>query len=102
MHEDHGIFERGMVQYRIMRLRFFAGEPRQKFTGRCAPLYYNRGRTDKNLPGCYYFWNFDANEGCNFLALQPSEIVDMELTEDSYSLEDIDRSRQKAGHVSVD
>ena len=98
MHEDHGLFESGVVQYRMIRLTFFAGEPDREQISQCAPLYFSSGRADKNEPGCYYFWDFEAETGSNFLVLAPSEIVAMELTEDSFSLQEIHDHRRKIEH----
>ncbi len=102
MHKDHGVFERGISQNRMIRLTFFGEEPRQEprreFKSQCAPLYFSRGRADKNESDCYYFWDFQAEEGRNFFALEASEIVAMELTEDTFDLEEIRRSRRKKKH----
>ena len=73
MHKDHGIFERGAAQYRMIRLRFFDGEPGPELISQCAPLYFSRGRADKNEPGCYYFWDFEAKEGHKILSLRLSK-----------------------------
>jgi hypothetical protein len=98
MHKNHGVFERGASQNRTVRLIFFGGQPRRELKSRCAPLYFSRGRIDKKESDCYYFWDFEAEEGRNFFALEPSEIVAMELTEESFSLEAIRSSRRKTEH----
>lgn len=86
----------------MIRLTFFGGESRCELTNQCAPLYFSRGRADKNEPDCYYFWDFDAKEGYKFLTLKPSEIVAMELTEDSFSLEEICSGTQENEHSTSD
>ncbi|UCE48600.1 MAG: hypothetical protein JSW47_00320 [Phycisphaerales bacterium] len=98
MHNDHGIFERGAAQCRKIRLTFFAGEPRRELISQCGPLYFSSGRADMNEPDCYYFWDFEAKVGRNFIALVPSDIVAMELTENSFSLEEIHGSRRRTEH----
>ena len=100
MHKDHGIFECGVAQNRMIRLRFFTGKPGRELISQCAPLYFSSGRADKNEPDCYYFWDFEAKTGSNFLALEPLEIVDMELTEDSFNLEEIRGSRRKTDYAT--
>jgi hypothetical protein len=67
----------------------------------CAPLYFSRGRADNDESDCYYFWDFSAEEGNNFLALEPSEIIGIELTENSFSLEEIKRFRRKTEHSTL-
>jgi hypothetical protein len=37
---------------------------------------------------CYYLWNFGAEKGNNFLALSPSEIVSMKLTDDVFHVQE--------------
>ncbi len=97
MHSDHEIFNRGVSQGRIVRLAFLSEEPGRELAKRWAPLYYSRGRADLDGSECYYFWDFEAGEGHNFTALSPSEIAGMELTEDSFRLEDIHGSATMAG-----
>jgi len=98
MHQDHGIFESGTAQYKKIRLHFFADESHRDLICLCAPLYFSSGRADKNESDCYYFWDFEAKEGRNFLALKPSEIAAMELMEDTFSLEEIHRTKLKTEH----
>lgn len=100
MHSNHESFERGVSQSRTVSLTFLADdEPPHELTRMCGPLYYSRGRAETDEPECYYFWDFEAEEGYNFLALTPSEIVGMELTEDSFEFEEISGSRQGAGNT---
>lgn len=96
MHKDHGKFERGMAQYRKIRLTYLADEPRRELISLCGPLYFSRGKANKNEPDCYYFWDFEANEGRKFLALPPSLIVAMELTDETFSMEEIRNSKTLA------
>ena len=96
MHEDHGIFQRGVAQYRMIRLRFFDGEPVRELTSQCAPLYFSSGCAGKNESGCYYFWDFEADEGYNFIALSPGRIISMELTESAFGIEEISSLSKRA------
>lgn len=101
MHKDHSIFERGIAQSKIIKLWFFTSEPQRELISKCAPLYFSNGRTDNDESDYYYFWDFGPKEGSNFLALEPSKIIGMELTEDSFSIEEIHRSRRKTGHPAL-
>jgi len=101
MHSNHDSFERGILQNRKISLTFLTDDhPYHEVTSTCGPLYYSRGRPEADEPECYYFWDFEAQEGYNFLALTPSEIVSMELTQDSFEYAEINGPGQGAGNVS--
>jgi len=102
MHNDHKVFECGISCSRKVRVTFVGEEPGRELASLCAPLYYSRGRDGTNEPGCYYMWDFRAAAGYNFAALSPSEIVRMELTEDSFRIEEIRVSRRGIGNVRED
>jgi hypothetical protein len=38
---------------------------------------------------CYYLWDFGAEKGSNFLALSPSKIVSIKLTEDVFHIQEL-------------
>ncbi|MHC4169224.1 MAG: hypothetical protein ACYSWQ_19925 [Planctomycetota bacterium] len=99
MHSDHEIFQRGISQNRKVKLTSTSEELGRELVSLCAPLYYSRGRDNADEPGCYYLWDFEATVGYNFVALAPSEIVSMELTEDSFELEEMRDSKQEAGNL---
>ncbi|MEA3226610.1 MAG: hypothetical protein U9Q07_11735 [Planctomycetota bacterium] len=87
MHCDHDIFFQGIEQKRKLRLTFLSDDRGTELVRQCAPLHYSGGRAD-DLE-CYYLWDFEADEGYNFTALSPLQIVGMELTGDAFSLEEI-------------
>ena len=99
MHSDHEIFQRGISQNRKVKLTSVSEESGRELVSLCAPLYYSRGRDDTDEPGCYYLWDLEAIVGYNFVALSPSEIVSMDLTEDSFELEEIRDSRRGVGNL---
>lgn len=87
MHSDHDIFAQGIEQRRRLRLTFFADDRGLEQVRQCGPLYYSGARTDELE--CYYLWDFEADEGYNFTALSPLQIVRMELTEDAFSVKEV-------------
>jgi len=89
MHSDHEIFIRGIEQKRRLKVTYLSDERREKLIRRCGPLYYSRGKTEADELECYYLWDFEANEGHNFLALSPGRIIGMELTTDAFSIEEV-------------
>ncbi len=97
MHTDHDMFVEGIERQRRLKVTYLSDERREKPVRRCGPLYYSRGKAKADELECYYFWDFEAGEGHNFMALSPSEIVGMELTEDSFRLEDIHDSKTAVG-----
>ena len=97
MHSDHDIFIQGIEQKRRLKLTFFSREHFRKLLRQCAPLYYSKGRIEGDGLDSYYLWDFEATKGSHFLALPPSQIVTMELAEETYNVEDFsNREKTKA------
>jgi hypothetical protein len=98
VHKDHDIFIQSVERETKLKLTFFSSKHRRRGGSRtaptiCAPLHYSRGPAGL-APGaedefeCYYLWDFGAKKGSNFLALSPSEIVSMKLTEDIFNVQE--------------
>jgi len=88
MHENHNIFARGMEQQTRVRLTFYSRKHHRNMVRPCAPLHYSQGVGAGDDNDCYYFWDFEAIKGSNFLPLPPSQIVSIEPTEDSFRVEE--------------
>lgn len=96
VHNDHDVFIRGIEQKRRLKLTFFCRDKLQHIVRQCAPLHYSKGKAKGDGLDCYYIWVFEAVRDGHFLALLPLQIITMELTEETFGLEDIDsRQRQK-------
>lgn len=89
VHRDHEIFVRGIESKKRLRVTFFSDERREELVRRCGPLYHSRPKAGSDDPGCYYLWDFDADEGYNFIALPPERIISMELTEETFTIEHV-------------
>ena len=89
VHSNHDIFAQGIEQNKKLKLTFFSSEHRRNLVSQCAPLHYSKGQTPADDRDCYYLWDFEAKKGGNFLALRPSQIVSMELTEDIFHVESL-------------
>jgi len=90
VHSEHDIFAKGVEQRRRLKVTFLGNERRRNVSGQCAPLYYSRGKVEGDGLDCYYLWDFEADEGYNFMDLSPSQIISMELTKDAFSLDELD------------
>lgn len=88
MHKDHDVFIQSVERETKLKLTFFSRKHRREVVSPCAPLHYSKGLTVGDELGCYYLWDFGAEKGSNFLALSPSEIVSMELTEDIFHVQE--------------
>ena len=93
MHRNHDVFIQGIEQEKRLELAFFSRKHRREVVSLCAPLHYSKGpagpatRAEDELE-CYYLWDFGADKGSNFLALSPSQIVSMVLTEDVFHVQE--------------
>ena len=97
MHSDHNMFVRGIEQERKLKVTYLSDERREKLLRRCGPLYYSRGKAEADKSDCYNLWDFEADEGHNFLALPPAQILSMELTEDAFSVEKVSSLSERSG-----
>ena len=97
MHSDHDIFVRGIERQRRLKVTYLSDERREKLVRRCGPLYYSRGKAEADELDCYYFWDFEADEGYNFIALSPGQIISMKLTESAFGIEEVNNLSKRAG-----
>jgi len=86
VHRDHDVFIQGIEQEKRLELTFFSRKHRREVVSICAPLHYGKGPAGPATGAeyeleCYYLWDFGAKKGSSFLALSPSQIVSMKLTE---------------------
>ena len=88
MHRDHDVFIQGIEQEKRLELAFFSRKHRRDVVSLCAPLHYSKGIAAGDGTDCYYLWDLEAEKGSNFLALSPSQIVSMELTEEAFRVQD--------------
>ena len=92
MDNRHDIFIQGIEQKRRIKLTFFCMEHQRNLVRQCAPLHYSRGKIEGDGLDCYYLWDFESDDGNKVLALPQSRIVSMELTEDTFCIEDFSNS----------
>ena len=97
MHRDHNIFVQGINQKKIVKLTFSSEEHASNLVRLCAPMHYIQGQTEGDDLDYYLFWDFKRTKGKYILNLPPSQILNMELTEDSFSNEDFIHGRRRSG-----
>ena len=97
MHIDHDVFVWGIERQRRLKVTYLSDGRRKKLVRRCGPLYYSKGKAKTDELECYYIWDFDADEGYNFLALSPAQILSMELTEDAFSIDEVSSFSKRSG-----
>jgi hypothetical protein len=105
MHRDHDVFIQGIEQEKRLELTFLSRKRSQQLVSLCAPLHYGKGPAglETGAEGeleCYYLWDFGAEKGNNFLALSPSEIVSMKLTEDVFHVQEFYSLRNPVGKTT--
>ena len=93
VHRNHDVFIQGIEQEKRLKLIFSSRKYRREVVSLCAPLHYGKGPAGPATSAedeleCYYLWDFGAEKGSNFLALSPSEIVSMGLTEEAFHVKE--------------
>ncbi len=93
MHRDHNVFIQGIEQEKRLEMTFFSRKHASEVVSSCAPLHHSKGPAGPATGAedeleCYYLWDFGAEKGSNFLALSPSEIVSMKLTDDVFHVQE--------------
>ena len=107
MHKDHDVFIQGIEQEKRLELTFFSTKHRREVISLCAPLHYSKSPAGSAASAedeleCYFLWDFRANRGSNFLALSPSEIVSMQLTEDVFRVQEFYSLNNPGGKKTKD
>jgi hypothetical protein len=102
VHSDHDVFIQGIEKKRRTKITFFSGKNLQNLLRKCAPLHYSKGHIEGDDLDCYYFWDFEAAKGGHFLALPPSQIIAMELAEETFNVEDFNSFRKATAVLAKD
>lgn len=84
MHRDHDVFVRSVERETKLKLTFFSRKHRREIVSLCAPLHFSKSPAGQDDQDCYYLWDFGAEKANNFLALSPSQLVSMELTDEVF------------------
>ena len=87
MHHDHEKFMQAVKKRRKVILTYYSGEYSLNLTKLCVPLQYSppgRGQ-DSNY---YYLWDSEADVGERILGLPVSQIMYMELSDNTFDPND--------------
>ena len=106
MHRDHDVFIKGIEQEKRLELTFFSRKHRREVVSICAPLHYSKGPAYPPIGAedeveCYYLWDFGAKRGSNFLALSPSEIVSIKLTDEVFHVQEFYSHSKQAENFNI-
>ncbi len=63
-------------------------------------MHYSRGKAEVDRLECYYLWDFEADDGYNFIALWPRRIIGMELTEDPFTIDEVSGLSKGSGKLT--
>jgi len=82
-----------MEQEKRLELTFISIKHNREVVHLCAPLHYSKGPAGSSLGAgyameCYYLWDFEAENGSNFLSLSPSQIISMKLTDEVFHVQE--------------
>lgn len=83
MHEDHDKFIQAVKDRRKVILTWFSGEYNLNLTKLCVPLQYSPSGGGEDSE-CYYLWDSEGDVGERALFLPPSQIMYMELSDDTF------------------
>jgi len=105
VHRDHDIFIEGIEQEKRLKLTYFSRKHRREVVSLCAPLHFSKvpaglAPSAEDDLECYYLWNFGAGKGSNFLALSPTEIVSMKLTDEVFRIQEFYSLGNPAGKTT--
>jgi hypothetical protein len=64
-------------------LTYFSGQQQLHLTRLCVPIKFSSDDIEDGSD-CYYFWDSDADTGERLLALTPSEIKNMVLSDEMF------------------
>jgi hypothetical protein len=80
---DHDVFIQAVKNKKKVILTFFSGQQYLYLTRLCVPVQFTSSEKG-NSSKCYYFWDSEADVGERLLALKPSQITYMELSDETF------------------
>lgn len=80
---DHDIFIEATKDRKKIILTYFSGQKSFYLTRLCVPIQFSPSDS-KEDSDWYYFWDSEAEVGERLLALPPSEIAYMELSDEIF------------------
>ena len=80
---DHDVFIQAVKDKKKIILTHFSGQQYLYLTRLCVPVQFSSNKVE-NGSECYYFWDSDADTGERLLALAPSQITNMVLSDETF------------------
>jgi hypothetical protein len=87
MHQDHDIFIQAVTNRKKVILTYYSGIKKFYLTVICVPLRYSLPDSNGG-PENYYFWDEVADIGKRLLELSPSQMVLMQISDETYNPSD--------------
>lgn len=84
---NHDIFIQATKDRKKIILTYFSGQKSLYMTRLCVPIQFAPSDSQDESE-CYYFWDSEADVGERLLALPPSEIAYMELSDEIFDPND--------------
>ncbi len=79
----HDVFTQAVENRKKVILTYFSGQQFLYLTRLCVPVQFSSSGME-NSSKCYYFWDSEADVGERLLALKPSQITYMELSDEIF------------------
>ena len=98
MHNDHDIFIQAIRQKKKVKMRLPSRERGYKADKLYGPILYSPSVAGVDS-GCYYVWDFESGSENHFLGLLPSQIVNMQLTEEPFDPVEFFTSGREVGRT---
>lgn len=80
---DHDVFIQAVKDKKKIILTYFSGQQYLYLTRLCVPVQFSSADMEEGSE-CYYFWDSDADTGERLLALSPSQITNMVLSDETF------------------
>ena len=84
MHDDHEIFEQAVRDKKKVILTYFSTEHNLNLTRLCIPVRYSLPKPGEESD-YYHVWDSEGDVGEQLLGLPPSQIIYMELSNESFA-----------------
>ena len=84
---NHDIFIKATKDRKKVILTYFSGQQNLYMTRLCIPIQFDPSESEYDSE-CYYFWDSEADVGERLLAMPPSEITYIELSDETFDPND--------------
>lgn len=83
------IFYQAIDSKKKLKVTFFSKEDNSSLTRLCAPFDIGPSSTATDKTNRYHFWDYDSDKRSHTLSLLDTQVINIEILEESFSPEDI-------------